>query len=90
MVGRLRLPDAWAAIEHFFQQPCSDGLPVVPPIEALVGQMPDTVERRPEEVVGLVAPRFGEATGESSCPRGVGRGCVPIFPIRLPAKHGVK
>ena len=54
MVERLRLPDAWAAIEHFCRQPWSDGSPVVPPIEALVRRMLDTVERRPEEVVGLV------------------------------------
>ena len=30
MVERMRLPNAWAAIAHFFQQPWSDGLPVVP------------------------------------------------------------
>ena len=58
-------PDAWAAIEHFFQQPWSDGFPMVPPTDALVRQMLATVGRSPEEVVGLVAPRFGEATVES-------------------------
>jgi len=65
MVERLRLPAAWAAIEHFFQQPWSDGLPVVPPTEALVRQKLDTVDRRPEEAIGLVAPCFGEATVEN-------------------------
>jgi hypothetical protein len=54
MVERLHLPDAWVAIEHFYRQPWSDGLPVEAPTEALVYRMLDTVERRPEEVVGLV------------------------------------
>ena len=54
MVERLHLPDAWVAIEHFCRQPRSDGLLVVPPTEALVYRLLDTVARRPEEVVGLV------------------------------------
>ena len=54
MVERLHLPDAWAAIEHLCRQPWGDGLPVVPPTAAVVRQRLDTVERRPEEVVGLV------------------------------------
>ena len=54
MVERLHLPDIWAAIAHFCQQPWSDGLPVVPPTEALVRQRPATIERRPKEVVGSV------------------------------------
>lgn len=86
MVERLRLPDAWAAIEHFFQQPWSDGLPVVPPTEALVRQMLDTVDRSPEEVVGLVAPRFGEATTESLAIHAVMAGCLPAyFPVVVAA-----
>lgn len=43
MVKRIRLPDARGAIEHCFQQVWSDGLPVVPPTEALVSEMLDAL-----------------------------------------------
>jgi hypothetical protein len=79
MVERMRLPDAWAAIAHFFQQPWSDGLPVVPPTEVLGRQMLDTVARRPEEVVGLVAPRFGAATVQHLAVHAELAGCLPPY-----------
>ncbi len=84
MVERIRLPDAWAAIEHFFQQEWSDGLPVVPPTETLVQQMLEAVDREPTEVVGHVPPRFGEATVESLATHAVMAGCQPAyFPVIL-------
>jgi hypothetical protein len=86
MVERIRLPDAWAAIEHFFQQEWSDGLPVVPPTESLVRQMLAAVDRDPGEVVGLVAPRFGTATLESLAVHAVMAGCLPAyFPVVVAA-----
>jgi hypothetical protein len=86
MVERIRLPDAWAAIEHFFQQEWSDGLPVVPPTEPLVQQMLAVVDRDPGEVVGLVAPRFGPATLESLAIHAVMAGCLPAyFPVVVAA-----
>jgi hypothetical protein len=86
MAERIRLPDAWAAIEHFFQQDWSDGLPVVPPTEPLVRRMIEAVDRPPGEVVGLVPPRFGEATIESLAVHAVMAGCLPAhFPVVLAA-----
>jgi hypothetical protein len=86
MAERLRLSDAWAAIEHFFQQEWSDGLPVVPPTEALVQQMLQAVERDPNEVVGQIPPRFGVATVESLAIHAVLAGCLPAyFPVVLAA-----
>ena len=86
MVERIRLPDAWAAIEHFFQQEWSDGLPVTPPTETLVRQMLDATPRDPAEVVGYVPPRFGEATVESLAAHAVLAGCLPAyFPVVLAA-----
>jgi hypothetical protein len=90
MVERLRLPDAWAAIEHFFQQEWTDGLPVVPPTEPLVQQMLAAVDRIPAEVVGLVPPRFGAATIESLAIHAVLAGCLPAyFPVVLAAVEAV-
>ena len=86
MVERIRLPDTWAAIEHFFEQEWSDGLPVVPPTESLVGQMLDAGHRDPSEVIGHVPPRFGEATVESVAVHAVMAGCQPAyFPVVLTA-----
>ncbi len=86
MVERIRLPDAWAAIEHFFEQEWSDGLPVVPPTEPLVRQMLDAVQRNPDEVVGHVPPQFGQATVENLAVHAVIAGCTPsYFPVVLAA-----
>jgi len=86
MVERIRLPDTWAAIEHFFEQEWSDGLPVVPPTESLVSQMLDSGHRDPSEVIGHVPPRFGEATVESVAVHAVMAGCQPAyFPVVLTA-----
>ena len=86
MVERIRLPDTWAAIEHFFEQEWSDGLPVVPPTESLVSQMLDAVHRDPGDVIGHVPPRFGEATVESVAVHAVMAGCQPAyFPVVLTA-----
>jgi hypothetical protein len=80
------LPDTWAAIEHFFEQEWSDGLPVVPPTESLVSQMLDAGHRHPSEVIGHVPPRFGEATVESVAVHAVMAGCQPAyFPVVLSA-----
>ncbi|HEY7708841.1 MAG TPA: hypothetical protein VIG57_02290 [Candidatus Entotheonella sp.] len=86
MVERIRLPDTWAAIEHFFAQEWSDGLPVVPPTESLVSQMLDSGHRDPSEVIGHVPPRFGEATVESVAVHAVMAGCqAAYFPVVLAA-----
>ena len=79
MVERVRFPDAWAAIEHFFRQEWSDGLPVVPPTEALVAEMLTGTKRNPEDLIGHVPPRFGEATVESVGVHAVMAGCQPAY-----------
>lgn len=85
-MSRVRLPDAWAAIEHFFAQPWSDGLPVVPATDALVERMLTAVDRRPDEVLGLVPPRFAEATVENLAVHAVMAGCTPAyFPVVIAA-----
>ena len=79
MVERVRFPDAWAAIEHFFRQEWSDGLPVVPPTEALVAEMLTATKRNPGDLIGHVPPRFGEATVESVGVHAVMAGCQPAY-----------
>ena len=88
MIERIRLPDAWAAIEHFFAQEWSDGLPVVPPTEALVAQMLTGTQRQ--------ARRRGRAGAAALCRghggergRARGDGGLPAgLPARGPGRPG--
>src|SRR5678816_2305449 len=41
-----------------------DGLPLIPPTEARVQTLLETVDEAPETVIGVVEPRRGEATTE--------------------------
>ncbi len=52
------------AIEYYFEQGVTDGLPVVPPTEERMGQMLAATSKAADEVVALVPPNFGEATVE--------------------------
>lgn len=51
------------AIEFYFEQGVTDGLPVVPPTEERVQRMLAATSRSADEVIALVPPNFGEATG---------------------------
>ena len=52
------------AIEYYFEQGMTDGLPVVPPTEARMQHMLQGTTRAADEVVALVPPNFGAATVE--------------------------
>jgi hypothetical protein len=62
------MPDAevagsvYDAIEFFYTKPWSDGLPVVPPTQELVGAMLKGSRRDPDEELGLVPPNFEALT----------------------------
>jgi hypothetical protein len=74
------------AIENYFERNWTDGLPVVPPAPALVKRMLAAVDRKPDEVLGAVAPRMGEATVEMIAVNAVMAGCKPgYFPVVLAA-----
>jgi hypothetical protein len=57
----------------------SDGLPVIPPTEARVQVMLESVASAPDHVVGLVEPRRGEATIEKIAVNAVMAGCAPAY-----------
>jgi hypothetical protein len=55
--------------ETFYERGWTDGLPIVPPTEAAVTAMLRATDRDPDEVLGVLPPRQGEATVErSTCP----------------------
>ena len=52
-------------IEQYFDNGWTDGLPIVPPTEELVGRMLEASGRDPVDVLGIIPPRLGVATVEA-------------------------
>ena len=67
------------AIEYYFEQGVTDGLPVVPPTEERMRTMLAATSRTADEVVALVPPNFGEASVEKIAVNAVMAGCKPTF-----------
>ena len=73
------LADDMDAIEFYFEQGLTDGLPVVPPTEARVQRMLQATTRSADEVIALVPPNFGEASVEKIAVNAVMAGCKPDY-----------
>ena len=70
------------AIEFYFEQGVTDGLPVVPPTEERVQRMLSGTSRAADEVIALIPPNYGEATVEKIAVNAVMAGCKPeYFPV---------
>ena len=67
------------AIEYYFTQGLTDGLPVVPPTEARVRAMLDATPKPADDVVARVPPNFGAATVEKVAVNAVMAGCRPDY-----------
>ena len=67
------------AIEYYFAQGLTDGLPVVPPTEARVRAMLDATSKPADDVVARVPPNFGAATVEKVAVNAVMAGCRPDY-----------
>lgn len=67
------------AIEYYFEQGLTDGLPVVPPTEARVRAMLDATPKPADDVVARVPPNFGAATVEKVAVNAVMAGCRPDY-----------
>jgi len=66
-------------IEQYFENEWTDGLPIVPPTEALVDRMVEASGRDPTDVLGVVPPRLGIATVEAVATNAVMAGCRPEY-----------
>ena len=87
---RIAVKDFSHAVELFYAQGWTDGLPIVPPTEDKVEAMLRMVQRDPREVVGRVAPRLGKATLEKIAIHAVMAGCLPeYFPVVVAAVEAV-
>jgi hypothetical protein len=71
--------DLWAVNTFFEENGWSDGLPIVPPTEERVEQMLGALRRDPQEVIGVVPPRWAPATVEKIAINAVMAGCLPQY-----------
>lgn len=83
----VQVPDSvGAASRLFFARGWTDGLPIIPPTEEAVRQMLRYTDRNPSDVVGILPPRYGEATVEKIAVNAVMAGCLPEYlPVLITA-----
>ena len=88
---RFEIPDdIWAAQSFIEEKGWGDGLPVIPPTEERVAQMIAATSRKPDEVIGLVPPRWAQATVEKIAINGVMAGCKPEYmPVLIAAAEAL-
>jgi len=78
------------ATNLFFARGWTDGLPIIPPTEERVRAMLRYTDRDPDEVVGVLPPRQGEATVEKIAINAVMAGCQPEYlPVLIAAVEGI-
>ncbi|KZS85305.1 hypothetical protein [Mycobacterium persicum] len=73
------LTDERDLVEYYFNQPWSDGLPVVPPTPERVTAVLDVLGGPPEELVARIPPRWGSLTRELLAVNMVMAGCKPEY-----------
>src|SRR5262245_27146988 len=80
-------PGAWEEIDaHYQDRGWTDGLPIVPPTAAAVGEFLRWTDRNPREVIGILPPRQGAASVELIAANAVMAGCRPEYlPVILAA-----
>ncbi|MBU2053985.1 MAG: hypothetical protein KJ936_12600 [Proteobacteria bacterium] len=75
---KFKAPSSLEAVQRlFYLRGWTDGLPIIPPTEERVAQMLERWGGDPDEVVGLVAPRRGEATVKKIAINAAMAGCLP-------------
>lgn len=79
----VRLKDSLDTINrNFYRRGWTDGLPIIPPTRQRVREMLRYTDREPDERVGAIPPKNGEATLEKLAVNAVMAGCqAPYFPL---------
>jgi hypothetical protein len=86
---KIETSDAFAAIEAYFDNGWTDGLPVVPPRPEVVHQFIATVQRDPDEVLIGISETNMQCTVETAAINAVMAGCKPeYFPVVVAAIDG--
>jgi hypothetical protein len=87
---RYSLADPEEAVEFYFQQGWTDGLPIVPPTPARVERMLQGTRRDAAELIGLIPPNYGQATVEKIAINAVMAGCLPAYlPVVISAVQAI-
>jgi hypothetical protein len=82
--------DLCDAYDFFEAKGWSDGLPIVPPTEDRVARMLAATQRIPDEVIGVVPPRWAPATVEKIAINAVMAGCKPEYmPVLIAAVEAI-
>ncbi len=82
--NRLEFDSATEAIEHYFSQGWTDGLPIVPPTPERVGQFLEHSGRSASDIVGAEPTKGRIITAEKVAINAVMAGCLPdYFPVVL-------
>jgi hypothetical protein len=82
--------DLCDANDFFEAKGWSDGLPIVPPTEDRVARMLAATQRIPDEVIGVVPPRWAPATVEKIAINAVMAGCKPEYmPVLIAAVEAI-
>ena len=71
--------DLWAINAFFEEKGWSDGLPIIPPTEKRLEQMLAGTKRNPQDVIGVVPPRWAPATVEKIAINAIMAGCLPQY-----------
>jgi hypothetical protein len=84
---RFEIPDdLWAAQAFFEKRGWGDGLPIIPPTEERVNAMLTATNQQSQDVIGVVPPRWAQATVEKIAINAVMAGCKPEYmPVLIAA-----
>ena len=87
----IEVEDSWeAANDWFCREKLSDGLPIVPPTPERVTRMLEGAGRDPQEVIGLIPPKWAPASIEKLAINAVMAGCLPEYlPVIIAAVEAI-
>ncbi|MCZ6677908.1 MAG: hypothetical protein O7E52_11730 [Candidatus Poribacteria bacterium] len=88
--NQIKISEDAEPIEQCYQNGWTDGLPVVPPTPDRVERMLSGTQRKPEELVAQIPPKWGRATIERIAINAVMAGCKPEYlPVVIAALEAI-
>ncbi|MBM4241675.1 MAG: hypothetical protein FJ150_08460 [Euryarchaeota archaeon] len=72
-------PDVEKISYEFYMKKMTDGLPIIPPTKDRVLKFFEYSDRKPDDVIATIPPRWGKATIEKIAINSVMAGCIPAF-----------
>ena len=88
--ARIEVADPLVAIESYFENGWTDGLPVVPPTEDRIWAMLESMGKQPADILGEIPARARTITAEKLALNAILAGCLPAYaPVLLAATEYV-